>query len=177
MQRRFNKKSRFHLLSEFILQNFNPCKVLDVGGGKGVLSYLLNQNGFYSTVCDPEYQELPNKFRVSHRDKSMGRYLIKGDEKRSVEHITEEFDVSMVNDFDLIVSLHGHGCMYPIIEQCALEAKPFVILPCCVIGEPVEKQYGINWDEQVFNAAKERFDDVGKTNLNFVGNNMTIFRK
>ena len=40
------KKFRFQLLSDWIADNFTPCRVADVGGGKGMLAYLLERQGF-----------------------------------------------------------------------------------------------------------------------------------
>jgi SAM-dependent methyltransferase len=176
-QRRFPKKFRFHVTAQFIIDNYPKGRVLDVGGGKGVLSYLLNRSGFDCTVVDPKYQTLPYKLRAS-TDKADGRILLTKDEMKSIKHINSIFLPEMVKDYDLIVGLHAHGCMFHSIEQCKSLDKKFLLLPCCVVGEPVEKEYGTNWTDQVETYAKSLFgDQCQTTNQNFVGNSFTIFNK
>lgn len=173
--RRYPKKFRFHVLYNFIKRNYNPCRVLDVGGGKGILSFLLNQSGFESIVVDPVHQLLPDKFRKS-LDKSDGRYLLRNGGKDSVERITDIFRPEMVKGFDLIVGLHAHGCMYHTIEQSAIHDKNFILVPCCIVDEPIEKPYGVNWDAYVSRLAKESIPDSKETKLNIMGNSLTIYR-
>ncbi len=52
-KRRLNNKFRFQLLQMWLSQKYKPTKALDVGGGKGLLSLLLNINGWDVTVVDP----------------------------------------------------------------------------------------------------------------------------
>lgn len=172
------KKFRFHITAKFIADNFERCRVLDVGGGKGVLSFLLNQYGFESIVVDPTYQELPNKLRKDAYDKKEGRHLLTREQQKSIFHINDIFRPEMVQDFDLIVGLHAHGCMYHTLEQCAILDKSFALLPCCVVDEPIEKPVGINWKDYVSSLATDiHGNNAEKTNLDFVGNNLTIFKR
>lgn len=46
-----------------MVNNFKPCKVADVGGGKGMLAYLLQESGWDVVIIDPEYQLLPEKYK------------------------------------------------------------------------------------------------------------------
>ena len=57
------KKFRSQLLHQWLVQNLAPCKVADIGGGKGLLSYLLIQSGWDAVVIDPFEQTLPVKFK------------------------------------------------------------------------------------------------------------------
>src|SRR5512147_745397 len=47
------KKFRFQLLHRWLTHNFAPCKAADIGGGKGLLAYLLSNDGWNATVIDP----------------------------------------------------------------------------------------------------------------------------
>jgi hypothetical protein len=47
------KKFRFQLLHQWMTARIEPCRVADVGGGKGLLAYLLGQSGWAATVIDP----------------------------------------------------------------------------------------------------------------------------
>ena len=57
------KRFRFQLLAGWIADSFPPCAVADVGGGKGLLTWLLNEAGFQAEVVDPVDQPLPSRYR------------------------------------------------------------------------------------------------------------------
>jgi hypothetical protein len=57
------KKFRFQLLHAWLTERFTPCRVADVGGGKGLMAYLLQRSGFDATVVDPISQTLPGKYK------------------------------------------------------------------------------------------------------------------
>ncbi len=57
------KKFRFQLLHQWIQTHLKPGRVADVGGGKGLLAYLLQESGWAATVVDPVYQTLPEKYK------------------------------------------------------------------------------------------------------------------
>src|SRR5512139_945886 len=46
------KRFRFQLLHHWLVTTFAPCRAADIGGGKGLLSYLLNQDGWHATLID-----------------------------------------------------------------------------------------------------------------------------
>jgi len=103
---------RFEVLASFISRNFKPCKVADVAGGTGLLSYFLLQYGFTPTVIDPRNSNLLREFR---------RYAHK------ISRIRSEFSSNMAVDFDLIIGLHPDGATKAICES----GKPCVVVPCC----------------------------------------------
>jgi len=37
------KKFRFQVFADWIVAHYAPCRVADIGGGKGLLTYLLDQ--------------------------------------------------------------------------------------------------------------------------------------
>ena len=47
------KRFRFELLADYVAARFDPCRVADVGGGKGLLAWLLQERGFRASVIDP----------------------------------------------------------------------------------------------------------------------------
>lgn len=166
---RKNKKFRFQLLNAWLTASFEPCRVADVGGGKGLLSYLLNQEGWDSTVIDPIFQALPLKYKSLADDRT-----IKLDLKESVKHITKEFCEDFAKHYDLIIGLHAHGSNMMIIDACKKYNKDFILLPCCVIDEPVEKKEDINWRESLVDHASSLGFDVKRVLLNFKGKNMIL---
>ena len=78
------KKFRFQLLHQWLIYNFEPCRVAEIGGGKGLLAHLLIKSGWQATVIDPVPQGLPTKYK----DIVVGR-RVKIDPSASVPNIGE----------------------------------------------------------------------------------------
>ena len=57
------KKFRTQLFYQWLVSVFEPCRVADVGGGKGLLSFLLANDGWQTAVIDPFDQTLPDKYK------------------------------------------------------------------------------------------------------------------
>ena len=183
------KKFRFTLLHQWLVNNFKPCRVADVGGGKGTLAYLLQESGWKVTTIDPFYQELPEKYKTLEviDDSPHPNPLLKGEGTKlektklkienttAVERITEKFSEEMVKDFDLIIGMHVHGANMQIIKACKEYDKDFILFPCCVIDEPIEKKEGINWRESLIEYATELGHEVKTVQLNFKGKNIGIY--
>ena len=172
VQRRLNNKFRFQLLQTWLTQKYKPAKVLDVGGGKGLLSLLLNKNGWDATVVDPSITDYITKYKDIETGK---RVLLKDSEIESFKRITGIFDPVMAKDFDLLIGLHAHGSNLQIIDACKKYGKDFLLLPCCVIDEPLVKRPDINWLESLINYAKGAGFDVKEDELNFKGQNVLIY--
>lgn len=165
------KKFRSQILAKWIIENYRPCRVADIGGGKGLLSYLLNQNGFDSTVIDPEVQALPSKYTDLDKKK------VKITTESQVKRISERFTKDMARNFDLLVGLHVHGSCIYIIESAAEYQKDFVLLPCCVIDEPITKLPDINWRDSLFGLAESKRLNPQLVKLNFMGKDIAIYTK
>ena len=163
------KRFRFQLLHHWLVTQFEPCRLADVGGGKGLLSYLLNQSGWQATVIDPLRQALPDKYR----DISSGsRVKIPPDEK--VHRIAAEFEAHLAQDFDLLVGMHAHGCNVKIIDAAAQFGCGFVIFPCCVIDEPFYPPLGVHWLESLAGYAVSQGHRLTSIRLNFKGQNIGL---
>jgi hypothetical protein len=159
------KKFRFQLLAEWIVANYKPCKVADIGGGKGLLSHLLNQAGFSSTVIDPLDQPLPVKYR------EIGGRRVKAGDAWKVDRVKAAFAKEMAPGYDLLVGLHAHGSGLKMIEASAEYGKEFVMVPCCLYDEPVVRVPGLDWFDSLESAAKAKGLEVGRFELNFRGKN------
>lgn len=170
VKRRLNNKFRFQLLQNWLTQKYKPCKVLDVGGGKGLLAHLLIKNGWQATVVDPAITDVLLKYKDFETGK---RVLLDGSE--SFKRIIGVFDPEMAKDYDLLIGLHAHGSNLQIIDACKKYKKDFVLLPCCVIGEPLTKKPNVNWMESLINYAKDKGFDVKTDTLNFKGQNVLIY--
>ena len=171
-KRRLNNKFRFQLLQMWLTERYKPVKVLDVGGGKGLLSLLLNKNGWQATVVDPAITDYLTKYKDITTGK---RVLLKDNEIENFKRITGVFKPEMTKDFDLLIGLHAHGSNLQIIDACKKYGKDFLLLPCCVIDEPLVKKPNVDWMESLIEYAKGKGFDVKKDELNFKGQNVLIY--
>jgi hypothetical protein len=164
------KKFRFQLLHQWLVTETTPARVADIGGGKGLLSYLLRSSGWEATVIDPFYQELPNKYKDIRSNK---RVNIPATAK--IPRISEKFEPEMAADFDLLVGLHAHGCNIKIIDASADYGTGFCLLPCCVIDEPIYPKRGGTWVGLLTDYAIRLGFDVRPFRLAFSGQSIGIY--
>ena len=163
------KKFRFQLLHRWIVEHVEPCRVADVGGGKGLLAYLLQQSGWPATVIDPHPQSLPDKYKdlASERQCRL--------ENARVPRLDQAFAPDMARDFDLLVAMHAHGCNLQLIDAAAEFGCSFLVLPCCIIHEPLRPPPGIHWLECVADYAAGKGFAVEPFRLNFKGQNIGLY--
>ena len=164
------KKFRFQLLAQWLIETFQPCKVADVGGGKGFLAYLLQQSGWDATVIDPVSQALPDKYKDLKLDT---RVKISPDEK--VPRMDMKFEPYLTKHFDLLVGMHAHACNVKIIDSAAEEKRGFVLLPCCIIDEPIIPAPGEHWLECLAKYAISKGFVIRPFRLNFSGQNIGFY--
>ena len=92
----FWKKFRFQLLQEWLTKRYRPVKVLDIGGGKGLLSYLLNKNGWQSMVVDPVDEDV---YLTKYKNIKTGkRVLLSKKEVISIPRIKSIYKEEMAKD-------------------------------------------------------------------------------
>lgn len=163
------KKFRAQLLARWLVQNFEPCRALDVGGGKGLLSYLLIQAGWQATVLDPVDQPLPNKYKDIVADTR-----VKIPPTAAVPRITAPFEAEMGADFDLLIGMHAHASNAKIIDAAEKFGCGFVLFPCCVIDEPFFPRLGVHWIEALADYAVLKGLEIFPFRLNFKGQNIGI---
>jgi hypothetical protein len=164
------KKFRFQLLHAWIAAQLAPCRVADIGGGKGLLAYLLGQSGWQATVIDPLHQALPSKYKNMATDRQMHI-----DPSASVPHLDRIFAPGMARDFDLLIALHAHGCNIMMIDAAATYRRQVIVLPCCIIDEPLLPAAGVHWLQCVADYAKSRGFTVEPFRLNFKGQNIGLY--
>ena len=163
------KKFRFQLLHRWLVEHIEPCRVADIGGGKGLLAFLLQQSGWQSTVIDPVNQALPDKYKNISTGK---RVRIAATE--NVPRIDSAFAGEMAQHFDMLVGMHAHGCNAQIIDTAAELGCGFVLFPCCVIDEPFYPPLGVQWLESVTDYAVRKGHTVYPFRLNFKGQNIGL---
>jgi hypothetical protein len=163
------KKFRFQLLHRWLLEHFEPCRVGDVAGGKGLLTHLLQEDGWQAVVIDPLEQPLP----VKYKDLDAGQRVMIPAGAR-VPRLNRRFEASMGQDFDLLVGLHAHGCNVAIIQAAARFGCGFVLFPCCIIDEPFVPPAGVHWLESLAGYALHLGLPVFPFRLNFRGQNIGL---
>jgi len=164
------KKFRWLYLATWLGETYEPCKIADIGGGKGMLSYILSQKyGWDCTVIEPEKQDLLEKYTDLEKQK----IEIEKDEK--IKYVAKPFSKEMAENYDLLIGLHAHGVNMHMIEACKEYGKDFFLVPCCVIDEPIVKEFGVNWRESLVDYATGLGFDVKKVQLNFKGKNIGIY--
>ena len=164
------KKFRFQLLHEWIENRMQPGRVADVGGGKGLLAYLLQQSGWEATVIDPVNQALPAKYKDIHLNRR-----VKISAETSVPRINREFAPELAAPFDLLVSMHAHGCNIQLIDVAAAAQKKVILLPCCIIDEPLLPEPGQHWIACLVEYALAKNLVVEPFRLNFRGQNIGLY--
>lgn len=159
-------------MSEFILSAYKKCRVVDVGGGKGLLAFLLNKEGWDCVVIDPFDQTLKHKYKDIQTGQ---RVKLSEKEITGVERTSKAFEKEMAKDFDLLIGLHAHGSNLKIIQSALEYKRDFAILPCCVVDEPIQKVSGINWLNSLFDYACNLGLNPKKAILNFAGQRTVIY--
>ena len=164
------KKFRFQLLHRWLVAHFEPCRVADIGGGKGLLAYLLQESGWETAVIDPIHQSLPDKYK----DIAIGR-RVRISATARVHHISQPFDSQMGQRFDILVGMHAHGANAKVIDAAAEYGCGFVLFPCCVIDEPFyPPPIGVSWLESVADYAVRKNQAIYPFRLNFKGQNIGL---
>ena len=158
------KRFRFQLLAGWIADSFPPCTVADVGGGKGLLTWLLNEAGFWAEVVDPVDQPLP----ATYRDPRTGRRVRLGD-GALVPRRRVRFGPALGRRYDLLVALHAHGSNLAVLDTVAQAGTSCVVLPCCVVDEPSAPAPGQSWFMWLADQARDRGLEPRYFALNFRG--------
>jgi hypothetical protein len=164
------KKFRFQLLHQWLVGQFKPCKVADIGGGKGLLAYLLMKSGWDVTVIDPVQQPLPDKYKDI-----LAGSRVKINSAERIPYIAAEFMPEMGKDFAMLLGMHAHGCNVKIIDAAAAYGCGFAIFPCCVIDEPFYPPLGVHWLESLADYAVRKGLVVKTVRLNFKGQNIGLY--
>jgi hypothetical protein len=160
------KRFRSQLLAAWIAERFPPCAVADVGGGKGLLTWLLIEAGFRAEVVDPVDQPLP----ATYRDLRSGRRVRLGPDA-AVPRRRVAFGPGLGRRYDLLVALHAHGSNLAVLDTAAAGSS-CVVLPCCVVDEPAAPGPGQNWFLWLVERARALGLEPEFFALNFAGQNL-----
>jgi hypothetical protein len=169
-ERHLMKKFRFQLLHEWISENLSPGRLADVAGGKGLLAFLLQQDGWETVVIDPVFQDLPSKYKDL-----ISNTQVQVSPEAKVSRLDVPFKQEMAKDFDVLVAMHAHGCNIQLIDAAAEFGREAILLPCCVIGEPILPPPGTHWIQALVEYAVGKSFVVMPFRLNFKGQNIGLY--
>ena len=81
----------------------------------------------------------------------------------------------MAQEFDLLVAMHAHGCNIQLVDAAAHYGCGVILLPCCVIHEPILPPPGVHWIQWLVEYVIEKGFTVQPFRLNFKGQNIGIY--
>lgn len=131
-----DKKLRARILAEFIAKTFGAENlqkdrgVMDIGGGKGALSFeLIHGYNIPCTVVDP-YQR---RRKISRHHAQLLRRAGKMPfEHMAVPFHANTFDCELLQTFQALVGLHPDEATEEIVNAALAYNISFAVVPCCV---------------------------------------------
>jgi len=108
--------NRFEIITDFVTKKYgkNIKYIVDVAGGQGMLSRMLNKKGYESEVIDPR------------------GWTLKGVASR-----TEEYKSDMADYYDLIIGLHPDEAIQEVGHSAL--TRPVLVVPCCNFWDRTKK--------------------------------------
>jgi len=108
--------ARFEAIAEFVTKTFgkNVKYIVDVAGGQGMLSRLLNKRGYEAEVIDPR-----------------GWTMV------GVNSRQEEYSADIADYYDLVIGLHPDEALRPVVESA--KGRPVLVIPCCNFWDRTRK--------------------------------------
>lgn len=164
------------LVDKFGLEYLKTGEIIDVAGGKGLVSfYLTHEFGLKCVVVDPRGTTLPKRFRLKLEHKEM---VI--EERRSM--FTVDFDEKLLKSAVLVFGMHPDEATEPIVDVAMKWNKNFAVVPCCVFPTLFKERRLKNGDPVVLyhdflTYLKEKIGDgVEMDHLKMEGKNKVLFR-
>eukprot|EP00761_Pharyngomonas_kirbyi_P007703 gb/GECH01007713.1/.p1 GENE.gb/GECH01007713.1/~~gb/GECH01007713.1/.p1 ORF type:complete len:468 (+),score=110.58 gb/GECH01007713.1/:1-1404(+) len=156
--------------------------VLDVAGGKGIVSFeLLYRYGIPSTVIDPREAKLKRK-QVRKLRKAELKPPAVFREMFNDEFVHNHHD--LVSNASLIIGMHPDEAAEPIVDTALKIGKPFAVVPCCVFPRMFPDRRLRNGDAVVdinefvsYLREKETEDEIKLAHLPIEGKNKVVYKK
>eukprot|EP00658_Telonema_sp_P-2_P006269 TRINITY_DN12399_c0_g1_i3.p1 TRINITY_DN12399_c0_g1~~TRINITY_DN12399_c0_g1_i3.p1 ORF type:complete len:436 (-),score=66.14 TRINITY_DN12399_c0_g1_i3:301-1608(-) len=160
------------LVRQYGIESLNRgAGVLDVAGGKGMLSYELGVLGIKSTVIDPNPRELP---------KSRNRVV-------ALDKVSECFDAEFVRtnlefirSVSVVVALHPDEATEPVVDLSLATEIPFAVVPCCVFANQHPERVGpdgraVRSIVEFLDFLQHKGEHIRVAKLDFSGRNTCLF--
>lgn len=174
-----SKSNKDMLFAEFIVNTYGldylkSGPILDIAGGKGLLSfYLTTKYGLDTIIIDPRGAVLPKKKAKELNEKN----IVITDYKC---YFDENFNKEIILKSSLLVGLHPDEATELIVEIALKNDKKFAIVPCCVFPNLFNKRFLNNGNfvsdyPKFINYLKEKIPLCKEEYMNFEGKNKVLF--
>lgn len=164
------------LVDKFGLEYLKSGEIIDVAGGKGLVSfYLTTEFGLKCVVVDPRGTTLPKRFRLQLQAKGL-----EIEERRSM--FTVDFDEKLLKSAVLVFGMHPDEATEPIVDVAMKWNKNFAVVPCCVFptlfkDRKLKNGDGVVLYHEFLTYLKEKIGDgVEMDHLKIEGKNKVLFR-
>ena len=164
------------LVDKFGLENIKKGFVLDIAGGKGLISYFLTTKfGIKCKIVDPRGATLP---------KSKLKDLKK--KKIVIEEIRKMFTLDtcdeLINGCSLIIGMHPDEATVDIVDVALSKKINFAVVPCCVFHNKFPDRKLKNGKEvveypDIIQYILEKDDSLKTDFLNIKGRNKIIYKQ
>jgi hypothetical protein len=177
---KINKHQRHRLFAQFLVDTFGDSLkngyVLDIAGGKGMISYELTLTfGIKCIIVDPRETSLPKRLIKIMKENNVNLSHIK-------DYFNEEFDESIINNASLIIGMHPDEATIDIVRTALKFKKSFAVVPCCVFPTLFPDRF-LSSGEQVVDYSQlikyisEMIGEHEVHHLNIQGRNKVIYKK
>ena len=164
------------LVDKFGLENIKKGFVLDIAGGKGLISYFLTTKfGIRCKIVDPRGATLP---------KSKLKDLKK--KKIVIEEIRKMFTLDtcdeLISGCSLIIGMHPDEATVDIVDVALSKKINFAVVPCCVFHNKFPDRKLKNGKEvveypDIIQYILEKDDSLKTDFLNIKGRNKIIYKQ
>ena len=164
------------LVEKFGLDNIKKGFVLDIAGGKGLISYFLTTNfGIKCKIVDPRGATLPKP-----KIKELKKKNIKIEEERKM--FTLETCDELIKGCSLIIGMHPDEATVDIVDVALAKKINFAVVPCCVFHNKFPDRKLKNGKDvveypDIIQFILEKDDSLKIDFLNIKGRNKVIYKK
>ncbi len=164
------------LVDKFGLENIKKGFVLDIAGGKGLVSFFLTTvYGIRCKIIDPRGASLPKSRRKELKKKKM---QIEEDRKMFTLDTCEE----LIKGCSLIIGMHPDEATVDIVDVALAKKINFAVVPCCVFHNKFPDRKLKNGKEvveypDIIQFILEKDSSLKIDFLNIKGRNKVIYKK
>ena len=164
------------LVDKFGLENIKKGFVLDIAGGKGLISYFLSTSfGIKCKIVDPRGATLPKPKRKELKKRNI---IIEEERKMFTLDTCDE----LIKGCSLIIGMHPDEATVDIVDVALTKKINFAVVPCCVFHNKFPNRKLKNGKEvveypDIIQFILEKDESLKIDFLNIKGRNKVIYKK
>jgi len=168
------------ILTKYGRDYFEEGLILDIGGGRGDLSFeLATRHGLDCAVVDPRPSKL-RRWQASYQRKHPEARIPKHYQALFTPDFLEAQDIPLTS-VKLIIGLHPDEATEPIVETALALHLPFAVIPCCVFAASfplrrLKDGSSPSSYEEFLVYLKEKDAKIQEGRLSFLGKNTVLFK-